>query len=856
MAVRGGPRTIGRALRKLLLAAAFFTATAHAQTAIYQDTFDSGSATPTSVVRITGYTGPAPNNVVYAASAAWTVQCNGWVASWNSPANAPAANPQIADCGSALTWHLATNLADTLGMYNLGITTSSAASRDNIALTAFTSGNPGNAAGNNTIIENTTPIPFPGVPPGGSGRFVTFRFTAAATSCASAHPLVTFSILNPTETQLGAQLDLCTGGVNAQTLASASHGEGPTTARVATYIPSGASGNVLLNGTSLRFRVRNQQASGVGNDWAWDNFTVLDVSPTVTKSDPGIRYVGVAKPLTFTITNTPQDNMSKVGWGFTDTLPANVVVAATPGAATTCGAGTTITAAGGANTIAVANGTLAAGTAGGTASSCTVTVNVVSNTAGSYTNAAANFTASTGLNLPPAPITMEWVLNRLTITKLSQGGIGTFGFSGNNGIANHSIATAVPGTGVAGAQQALTVASTTTNTTFSETTPSAAWAPASVTCAGLAAGQSASLAGATVTIPFAGLSLVSGGRDVACTVTNTLTSLTVVKRVVNDNGGAATAASFGLQSRAVRGTGPGGSNAITFSTPPVVAGNTSTYTSDVINFTPDANPEWLLESDISGYAEGSWSCTGAGVTQGGTAFDNGSFTIAAGSAATCTITNDDIAPRVTVTKVSNDGVGTFNFTGSNGFANQAITTLTAGTGVAGAAQNLAAAGVATTISEVAPPAGFALQSIACSGLGAGGTFTPTINGAAGGNVVLNAAATAPGSDIQCVFTNASNEADLSVVKTNNQTTLSRGSQTTYTVTVRNGGPAAANGSVVRDTPVSNLDNCSVIACVPVGATPAAACPATPGDLLTPAGAVLGPFAANSAVQFTVQCTVN
>ena len=109
-----------------------------------------------------------------------------------------------------------------------------------------------------------------------------------------------------------------------------------------------------------------------------------------------------------------------------------------------------------------------------------------------------------------------------------------------------------------------------------------------------------------------------------------------------------------------------------------------------------------------------------------------------------------VLPTITVTKVSNGGVGSFSFTGNNGFAAQSITTLTAGTGVAGATQTLTAAGVSTTITEAAPPAGYTLASISCSGLGAGGTQTPDL---ATRTVTLNPAATAAGSAIACTFTN-------------------------------------------------------------------------------------------------------
>ena len=108
------------------------------------------------------------------------------------------------------------------------------------------------------------------------------------------------------------------------------------------------------------------------------------------------------------------------------------------------------------------------------------------------------------------------------------------------------------------------------------------------------------------------------------------------------------------------------------------------------------------------------------------------------------------SPTVTLTKVSNGGVGSFSFTGNNGFVPQVITTTTPGVGVAPATQALAAAGVVTTITESAVPAGFGLTSVTCSGLGAGGTATPNL---AARSVTLDALATATGSAIACTFTN-------------------------------------------------------------------------------------------------------
>lgn len=109
-----------------------------------------------------------------------------------------------------------------------------------------------------------------------------------------------------------------------------------------------------------------------------------------------------------------------------------------------------------------------------------------------------------------------------------------------------------------------------------------------------------------------------------------------------------------------------------------------------------------------------------------------------------------VCPQLTVSKTTLGGVGTFNFSGSNGIANHAVTTAAAGTPVAGATQTLTSAGVATTITEAAPSGGFALTGIACTGLGTGGTATADL---ANRTVTLDAAATTTAGPITCTFTN-------------------------------------------------------------------------------------------------------
>ncbi len=209
----------------------------------------------------------------------------------------------------------------------------------------------------------------------------------------------------------------------------------------------------------------------------------------------------------------------------------------------------------------------------------------------------------------------------------------------------------------------------------------------------------------------------------------------------------------------------------------------------------------ITETAVAGYATTDITCTGLG--SGGTAAPNlaaGSVTLDAsatigGSAINCTFTNTK-KPTLTLTKTSNGGVGGFAFTGNNGFANQTITTATAGTAVTGATQTLTAASIATTITE-AIPANYFISSISCTGLGSGGTASPTLSS---GTVVLNAAAVAPGANITCTYVNTKAAPSLVVAKSVSPAGPFLAGQTvTYTYKVTNNGNVPMQNVAINDT---------------------------------------------------------
>ncbi len=120
---------------------------------------------------------------------------------------------------------------------------------------------------------------------------------------------------------------------------------------------------------------------------------------------------------------------------------------------------------------------------------------------------------------------------------------------------------------------------------------------------------------------------VTSGEVTTCTITNNdiAPTLTLVKTVVNDNGGDSAVSDFILK----------------IDDTTVTSGTAATVS---------AGAHTASEVSVSGYTASSW---------GGDCNPDGTIVLALGDAKTCTITNDDIAPTVTLTKiVLNDDGGT------------------------------------------------------------------------------------------------------------------------------------------------------------------------------------------------------
>src|SRR6185295_4287241 len=204
------------------------------------------------------------------------------------------------------------------------------------------------------------------------------------------------------------------------------------------------------------------------------------------------------------------------------------------------------------------------------------------------------------------------------------------------------------------------------------------------------------------------------GDAAICTITNDdqATSLTVVKRIVNDNGGTAVVGAFGLTSTA--GT-------LAFGNGATDGTNILKYTATTLTGLSAGIAYTLHENTLTGYTEGNWSCTGtSGLSN--TNAQNGSVTLAVGDAAICTITNDDQPASLTLAKIVSTIHGGTPATVSSfplsAAGPTAITNVISGTA---AATSVAVKAGVYTLGESSNAYGYTLQSLTCTGFSNGGS---------------------------------------------------------------------------------------------------------------------------------------
>jgi len=128
--------------------------------------------------------------------------------------------------------------------------------------------------------------------------------------------------------------------------------------------------------------------AGTGSASNTVSLTVV-APPSIAKAfNPSSIAVNGVSALTFTITNPAANTVAEAGVGFTDTLPAGLVVATPNGLTNNCGG--TPTAVAGSGSISLTGGSIAV------SSNCTVVVNVTATTSGTKNNTTGNVSSTNG----------------------------------------------------------------------------------------------------------------------------------------------------------------------------------------------------------------------------------------------------------------------------------------------------------------------------------------------------------------------------------------------------------------------------------------------------------------------------
>ncbi len=291
--------------------------------------------------------------------------------------------------------------------------------------------------------------------------------------------------------------------------------------------------------------------------WLSSNNEITALAPpTVAKAfSPSSIAAGGTSTLTITLSNSNATALTAAA--FNDTYPAGLNNTATPSGATTC-AGGSVTAGTNGSSVALSGGSIPAAI-GGADGSCTVTVNVTSAAAGSYSNnlPVGAVTSSGGSNaaLATATLMVTASVPAMRIIKTTTGGTGPNLFAFDlSGLSTSTDSISVTGASTASGSTAIT-GTAGQGASITETSPGG-WPtnPVSASCVDL---NSATPAATFGTLSGRQLSIAAGnmavGADIRCTFVNSF-GYNVSGRVFTDNGVGAGTANDGVINGAEAGT--------------------------------------------------------------------------------------------------------------------------------------------------------------------------------------------------------------------------------------------------------------------------------------------------------------
>ncbi|QIG38594.1 VWA domain-containing protein [Microbacterium sp. 4R-513] len=283
------------------------------------------------------------------------------------------------------------------------------------------------------------------------------------------------------------------------------------------------------------------------------------------------------------------------------------------------------------------------------------------------------------------------------------------------------------------------------------------------------------------------------GYRVACTFTNQTAALTLLKNVVNDNGGSAAAPEWDLTATPAPLAGLSATT---------VPGSETEQPSSTFGVRP-VHVYTLTESDVPGYqfsrlqqrVNGTWVDVVANPDPAGYPRQNGDgdwmITVGPLDDAVYRFVNDDIAPRLTLVKtVVNDNGGTAT---SDAWTLTATTPggpeLSGKTDTAAVTDQPVRAGVVYTIGESGGPAAYVWNSLECTGFPSATPANPTLT-------------LSPGDDVTCTLNNDDILVPVTVDKADGTVEqLADGTwRITYEVIVANGSATLPTTYSLTDTP--------------------------------------------------------
>lgn len=593
-------------------------------------------------------------------------------------------------------------------------------------------------------------------------------------------------------------------------------GVDPTTGRV--FLTTGAGGttySLINHTTSPVVGSASFAATGVGDT---GNCVAPPDPPTVIKSfSPTTATTPGSTSLTITIVN-PNKVPIFLTTALTDAFPSGLVVAPTPalsgtcfsnGAAATRPASATITGVAGATSVAIASGAMIPG-GSSTGGSCSFSVRVSATVASFYNNTIppGSLTTSAGNNAVQASATFQ-------VQNLSLPNAPTIVKSFN------------PTTSTAATRgtTTLTIVITNPNTVTNTLT--------------------------TALIDNLPANMRIGNpvsRSVNCFSNGVATTRSVLTTITGTiNLGTAT-----IPNGAVIPGGAGGGGSCSFSivvSQTVAAFSLNTIPAGSLTMVSGSNPSaatagyYLRASDFSVIKTQREGTTGVTTTaqldvaSGQTISYIISILNGGGVAGTRTFT--DTLPALITPTLS---LGTATFGGATGC--RAITTTVAGPP--------ASTRISGTITGAPIGGGCNITVVAkASVTGVVGTATNSV----GLYTVTGALDTNTGDNTATVVLVIKPAANLSITKDDGKTVLLTGSTNAYTITVANGGPASADGAVLKDPAATGL-NCTDITCSSAGG---ASCP-LPAQLFVSAlqsgtGLAIPTFPSGGTVTFVLTCSV-